>query len=87
VVEVDGRPYLLEKPIRGDFALIACHHADYVGNCAYLLTAHNFNPVMALAGTTVIAEPEHIVPVGMIPPDAVKTPGIIVTHILTRREA
>jgi acetate CoA/acetoacetate CoA-transferase alpha subunit len=53
--------------------------------CAYVLTAHNFNPVMALAGETVIAEPEHILPVGMIPPDAVKTPGIIVTHLLTRR--
>jgi acetate CoA/acetoacetate CoA-transferase alpha subunit len=87
VIEVDGKPYLLEKPIKGDFALIACHHADYVGNLAYVLTAHNFNPVMALAGETVIAEPQHILPVGMIPPDAVKTPGIIVTHLLTRADA
>jgi acetate CoA/acetoacetate CoA-transferase alpha subunit len=85
-VEVDGRTYLLEKPIKGDFALIACHHADYVGNCAYVLTAQNFNPVMALAGEIVIAEPEHILPVGMISPDAVRTPGIIVTHMLTRPE-
>jgi acetate CoA/acetoacetate CoA-transferase alpha subunit len=84
VVEVDGKPYLLEKPIQADFALIAAWQADYVGNLSYLLTAHNFNPVMALAGRTVIAEPDSIVPVGVIPPDAVKTPGVLVDHLLTR---
>jgi acetate CoA/acetoacetate CoA-transferase alpha subunit len=83
-IEVDGRTYLLEKPIRGDFALIAARQADYVGNLEYTLTAHNFNPVMALAAETVIAEPHHIMPVGVIPPDAVKTPGILVDHILER---
>ncbi len=83
-VEVAGRPYLLELPIRGDFALIAARQADYVGNLEYSLTAHNFNPVMALAADTVIAEPEAIVPVGVIPPDAVKTPGVLVDHLLTR---
>jgi acetate CoA/acetoacetate CoA-transferase alpha subunit len=82
IVEVDGRRFLLERPIRGDFALIACHHADYAGNLAYVLTAHNFNPVMALAGEVVIAEAEHIVPVGMITPDAVKTPGVLVDYLL-----
>ena len=51
----DGRPFILEKPIRGDFAPIACHHADYVGNLGYVLTAHNFNLIMALAGEVVIA--------------------------------
>ena len=56
VVEVDGKRFLLEKPIRGDFALIAAHQADYVGNLEYSLTAHNFNPIMALAGETVIAD-------------------------------
>lgn len=81
-VEVDGQRFLLERPIRGDFALLACHHADYAGNLGYLLTAHNFNPIMAMAATTVIAEAEHIVPVGMIPPDAVKTPGVLVDHLL-----
>jgi len=84
VVEVDGRRYLLEKPIRGDFALLGCHHADYAGNLAYVLTAHNFNPVMALAAAVVIAEPEHILPIGMITPDAVKTPGVLVKHIIAR---
>jgi acetate CoA/acetoacetate CoA-transferase alpha subunit len=84
VVEVDGRRFLLEKPIRGDFALIAARQADYNGNLEYSLTAHNFNPVMALAADTVIAEAEHIVPVGVIPPDAVKTPGVLVDHLLER---
>jgi acetate CoA/acetoacetate CoA-transferase alpha subunit len=83
-VEVEGRRFLVEPPIRADFALIGAWQADYVGNLSYLLTAHNFNPVMALAGATVIAEPEAIVPVGVIPPDAVKTPGVLVDHLLIR---
>ena len=84
IVEVGGKPYLLETPIRGDFALIAARQADYLGNLQYSLTAHNFNPIMALAGDTVIAEPELIVPVGVIPPDFVKTPGVLVDHLLER---
>ncbi|MCV6584066.1 MAG: 3-oxoacid CoA-transferase subunit A [Marinibacterium sp.] len=84
VVEVDGKRYLLETPLHGDFALINADRADYVGNLEYMLTAHNFNPIMALAADTVIAEPEHIVPVGMISPDHVKTPGVLVDHLLER---
>ena len=84
VIEIEGRRCLLELPIRGDFALIAAHRADYVGNLEYTLTAHNFNPIMALAADTVIAEAEAIVPVGVIPPDAVKTPGVLVDHLLGR---
>lgn len=84
VIEVDGQRFLLEKPIRADFALIAARQADYLGNLQYSLTAHNFNPIMALAGDTVIAEPEMIVPVGVIPPDSVRTPGILVDHLLER---
>lgn len=86
VIEVDGRPFLLEKPLKADFALLAAWQADYVGNLAYTLTAHNFNPVMAMAGRTVIAEPESIVPVGMITPDMVKTPGTLVDHLLVREK-
>jgi acetate CoA/acetoacetate CoA-transferase alpha subunit len=81
---VDGKEYLLETPIHGDFALLAAYRADYVGNLEYSLTAHNFNPIMALAGKTVIAEPHTIVPVGVISPDSVKTPGILVDHLLER---
>ena len=84
IVEVDGKPYLLEKPIKGDFALLGCKQCDYYGNLQYSLTAHNFNPIMALAGEVVIAEPHHVVPVGVISPDDVKTPGVLVTHILER---
>ena len=84
IVEVDGRRFILERPIRGDFALIAAHKADYFGNLEYSLTAQNFNPIMALAADIVIAEPQVIVPVGVIPPDTVKTPGVIVDYLLER---
>lgn len=86
VVEVDGRRFLVETPLQADFTLIGAWQADYVGNLSYLLTAQNFNPIVALAGHTVIAEPESIVPVGVIPPDAVKTPGVLVDHLLIRRD-
>jgi len=84
IIEVDGKPYLLETPIRADFALIGASRADYLGNLEYSLTAHNFNPIIALAADVVIAEPHTIVPVGVISPDSVKTPGILVTHLLER---
>ncbi|MEP9352178.1 3-oxoacid CoA-transferase subunit A [Xanthobacter sp. KR7-65] len=84
VIEIDGKRFLVEKPIHADFALIAAQQADYAGNLTYSLTAHNFNPIMALAGRSVIVEAELIVPVGVIPPDAVKTPGVIVDHMLAR---
>ena len=83
-IEVQGKRFLVETPLKADFALIGAWQADYVGNLSYLLTAHNFNPIMALAGKVVIAEPESIVPVGVIPPDAVKTPGVLVDHPLIR---
>lgn len=84
VVEVNGQAFLVETPLKADFALLGAWQADYVGNLCYSLTAHNFNPIIALAGATVIAEPESIVPVGVIPPDAVKTPGVLVDHLLVR---
>jgi acetate CoA/acetoacetate CoA-transferase alpha subunit len=84
IVEVDGRPFLLEKPLRAEFALLMAHEADYHGNLTYRLTAANFNPVMAFAADCVIAEPNEIVPVGVIPPDAVRTPGVLVHHIIGR---
>lgn len=83
-VEIEGKRYLIETPIRADFALIAARQADYAGNLEYSLTAHNFNPIMAMAAETVIAEPQSIVPLGMISPDAVKTPGVLIDHLLER---
>ncbi|MEM8935318.1 MAG: 3-oxoacid CoA-transferase subunit A [Pseudomonadota bacterium] len=84
VLEIDGVDYLFEKPLRGDLAIISANEADYVGNLNYSLTAHNFNSIMALAADVVVAEAQTIVPVGVIPPDAVKTPGVLVNHILER---
>lgn len=84
ILEIDGKRFLVERPIRADFALIAARQADYLGNLEYSLTAQNFNPTMALAADTVIAEPEHIVPVGVIPPDSVRTPAILVDHLIER---
>lgn len=84
VIELGGKSYLIETPLKADFSLIRAYQADYAGNLCYSLTAHNFNPVMALAGQTVLAEPEVIVPIGVIPPDTVKTPGVLVHHLLTR---
>lgn len=81
-VDIDGKTWLLETPLKADFSLIGAWRCDFVGNLEYTLTAHNFNPIMALAAHTVIAEPEDIVPVGMIPPDAVKTPGAVVDHVI-----
>lgn len=84
-LEVEGRCYLLETALKADFSLINARRADYFGNLEYTLTARNFNPMMAMAATTTIAEAENIVPVGMIPPDSVITPGVLV-HVLVGRE-
>jgi acetate CoA/acetoacetate CoA-transferase alpha subunit len=86
VVEVSGRPFLLEPPIAAEFSLIAARRADYCGNLEYFLTSRNFNPIMAMAAGTVIAEATEIVPVGVIPPDAVVTPHVLVDHIVEREK-
>ena len=83
-VEVGGQTYLLELPVKADFALLAARRADYRGNLEYALTARNFNPVMAMAATTVIAEAKEIVPVGMISPDQVVTPYVLVDYLIER---
>jgi acetate CoA/acetoacetate CoA-transferase alpha subunit len=83
-IAVDGRDYLLETPLRADFALLEAFLADYVGNLTYALTARNFNPVMAMAADTVIVDAEHIVPVGMISPDHVMTPAALVDFVVVK---
>ena len=83
-LDVDGREYLLETALHADFALIEAFLADYLGNLTYVLTARNFNPVIAMAASTVIADAEHIVPVGMISPDHVMTPSPLVDYLVTR---
>jgi acetate CoA/acetoacetate CoA-transferase alpha subunit len=81
-IEVDGKSYLLETPLRADFALVHSFLADYLGNLAYALTARNFNPIMALAADTVIVTAEHIVPVGVIAPDHIVTPAPLVDYLV-----
>ena len=83
-IEVDGQDYLLETPLRADFALLQAFLADYLGNLTYALTARNFNPVIAMAADTVVVDAEHIVPVGMIPPDHVVTPAPLVDYLITQ---
>ena len=87
VLEVEGRSYLLELPLKADYALINAKRADYLGNLEYALTSRNFNPIMAMAAGTVIAEAEDVVPVGVIPPDAVMTPHVLVKYLVCRESA
>ncbi len=80
--EIDGRPYVLEYPIKGDYALISAHRADTLGNLVYRKTARNFGPVMATAATTTVVQVSEIVPVGTLDPEAVVTPSIFVDRIV-----
>jgi acyl CoA:acetate/3-ketoacid CoA transferase alpha subunit len=81
-IEVNGRRHLVELALHADCALVQAFLADYLGNLSYALTARNFNPIVAMAGETVIACAEHIVPAGMIPPDHVITPAPVVDYLI-----
>lgn len=83
VREFEGRPCLLERALKADFAFIRAHRGDTLGNLIYRRSARNFNPVMAMAAKVTIAEVEQIVPAGELDPEAVVTPGIFV-HRLVR---
>jgi acetate CoA/acetoacetate CoA-transferase alpha subunit len=84
VIQLDGQDYLVEPALRAEVALIAARSADYAGNLVYSLTARNFNPLMAMAADTVVAEPNEVVPLGVLPPDAIHTPGVLVDHLIER---
>jgi 3-oxoacid CoA-transferase subunit A len=79
---IDGRHYVLEQPLKADFAFVKAWKGDRFGNLVYRRTARNFNPVMATAGRVTIAEVEALVEPGQIDPDHVVTPGIFVKHII-----
>jgi acetate CoA/acetoacetate CoA-transferase alpha subunit len=81
-IEVNGKEYLLETALRADFALVHAFVADYIGNLTYVLTARNFNPIIAMAADTVIVTADHVVPVGVIAPDQVATPAPVVDYIV-----
>jgi 3-oxoacid CoA-transferase subunit A len=79
---IDGKPYVLEAPLKADFAFVKAWRGDRSGNLVYRKTARNFNPVMATAAAVTIAEVEHLVEPGELDPDHIVTPGIFVRHIL-----
>jgi 3-oxoacid CoA-transferase subunit A len=80
--DFDGRMYVMERAMAADFAFVKAWKGDSFGNLVYRKTARNFNPMMAMAGRTTIAEVEHLVQPGDIDPDAVHTPAIFVQRIL-----
>jgi 3-oxoacid CoA-transferase subunit A len=80
--EFDGRTYLLERALGGDFALVKAWKGDPLGNLVYRDTARNFNPLAAMAGKITIAEVEELVGAGELDPNHVHTPGIFVQRIL-----
>jgi 3-oxoacid CoA-transferase subunit A len=79
--EFDGRPYVMERALRGDFAFVKAWKGDRWGNLIYRKTARNFNPMVATAADFVIAEVEELVELGQLPPDQIHTPGIFVNAI------
>ncbi|MDR3349904.1 MAG: 3-oxoacid CoA-transferase subunit A [Acidaminococcales bacterium] len=81
IVEVEGKKYLMELPLRADIAIIKAYKADKTGNLVYRGAARNFNPLMATAAKLVIAEVEHIVETGELNPDEVVTPAIFVDYL------
>lgn len=83
-IEIDGKAYLLELPLRAQFSLVNARRADHLGNLVYSLTARNFNPLMAMAADTVLAEAQEVVPVGVIAPDDVMTPAVLVDQLIAR---
>lgn len=81
VVEVAGKPYIVETALRADVALIHAGWADPFGNLAYAATARNFNPLMAMAADCVIVEAETVLPLGGLAADAIHTAGVFVDHV------
>jgi len=80
--EFDGRPYVLERALTADFALVKAWKGDRFGNLVYRKTTRNFNPMMAAAANVTIAEVEQLVEPGQIEPDQVHSPGIYVQRII-----
>jgi 3-oxoadipate CoA-transferase alpha subunit len=82
---IDGVGYVLEQPLRGDFALVKAHMGDRWGNLTYRYAGQNFAPVMCTAAACTIAQVHTIVPLGNIPPERVNTPAIFVKRVVQSR--
>ena len=80
--EIDGRHYVLEHPIRADFALIRADRGDRWGNLVYRKAARNFNPIMAMAAKVSVVQVREVVQVGALDPEVVVTPGIFVKRVV-----
>jgi 3-oxoadipate CoA-transferase alpha subunit len=82
VRRLDGRDYVLERPLRADFALVKAERADRWGNLTYRLAARNFGPVMCMAATTTIVQARKVVGLGELEPEHIVTPGIFVQRVV-----
>jgi acetate CoA/acetoacetate CoA-transferase alpha subunit len=82
IIHVDGKDYLLEKPLKADFAFLLGHIVDKKGNIVYRKTTRNFNPLMATACETVVVQARNIVEIGQLDPDHIITPHIFVDYIV-----
>ncbi|WP_136684144.1 3-oxoacid CoA-transferase subunit A [Falsirhodobacter xinxiangensis] len=82
VAEFDGKPYVQERWLKADFALVKGHLGDTMGNLTYRLAARNFSPLMCMAAATTIAQVSELVQPGGIDPEQVVTPGIFVDHVV-----
>jgi 3-oxoacid CoA-transferase subunit A len=83
---LDGRPHVLELPLRADFAIVRALKADRWGNLVFNKTARNFSPMMCMAGRVTIVEAEQLVELGEIPPDQVHVPGVFVQRVIQGRD-
>ena len=84
---LEGKTWLLERPLRADLALIRAHRADMLGNLTYQLSARNFNPLIALAADITLVEPDEMVETGELQPDQIVTPGAVIDHIVIPQES
>jgi len=82
IAEFDGRPYVQERWLKADFALIKAHLGDAHGNLTYRMAARNFNPLMCMAAAKTIVQVSEVVPLGGIEPEDVITPGIFVDSVV-----
>jgi 3-oxoacid CoA-transferase subunit A len=79
---IDGHEYVLEKPLKADFAIVRAWKADTWGNLIFRKTARNFSPLMCMAAKVTIVEAEHIVPVGQLEPDQIHVPSVYVKRVI-----
>ncbi len=87
VLEIEGKKYILELPLRAHVALVKAHKADKAGNLTYFGTNRNFNPAMATAADIVIAEVDEVVELGELDPNEIITPGILVDFVVMKGDS